>query len=346
MKLQNRQKCGNSMYRLDTCVWEITRKCNFNCAYCGSKAGTERQNELSTDQCTNVAKQLVDMNCRRVVIIGGEAFLKKDWDNIVKYLVDNGRDTSIITNGFLINDFIIEKLKETGIRHISLSIDGDRDVHDEFRTKGSFDKAIEAIKLLRENGFVTTVISTLNSKSINTIPELYKKLKVLHIDAWQLQCCSPFGNASDKQYLVPSKEQLHTVCEFVARENKIADFQIAIADNIGYHTELEHLIRGNVRMGYSGCNAGITTIGIDSVGNVRGCESLYDDKFIEGNLLQTTLLDIWTSPTAFAYNRKFRRDMLKGKCANCDVWYKCAGGCRSFNYFYSGEMYGSCICLK
>lgn len=316
------------MYRLDTCVWEITRKCNFNCAYCSSKAGVERQNELTTEQCLEVAKQLVNMNCRRVVIIGGEAFLKNGWDIIIKYLVDNGRDTSIITNGYLIDDTIIKKLKQTGIRHISLSIDGDRDVHNEFRTKGSFDKAIEAIKLLKANGFVATVISTLNSKSIKTIPALYEKLKSLHIDAWQIQCCSPFGNATDKQYLVPTKEDLKKICEFVARENEMTDFQIAIADNIGYHTDLEHLIRGNVQLGYSGCNAGITTIGIDSVGNVRGCESLYDDKFIEGNLLEMSLYDIWTASNSFAYNRKFCKKMLKGKCAECDVWYKCAAGCR------------------
>lgn len=334
------------MYKLDTCVWEITRKCNFNCAYCGSGAGTERHNELSSEQCLNVAKQLVDMNCRRVVVIGGEAFLKDGWDIIVKYLVDNGRDTSIITNGYLINDVIISKLKQTGIKHISLSIDGDRDVHDEFRVKGSFDKAIQAIRLLKSNGFTVTVISTLNSKSIKTVPALYEIIKNLHIDAWQLQCCSPFGNATDKKYLVPSGEDLQTVCEFVAMENEKSDFQIAIADNIGYHTELECSIRGNVCMGYSGCSAGLTTIGIDSVGNVRGCESLYEDKFIEGNLLNTLLYDIWNSPTSFAYNRRFNKGMLKGKCAKCDVWYKCAAGCRSFNYFYSGEMFESKICLK
>lgn len=339
-------KAGINIYILDTCVWEITQKCNFNCAYCGSKAGTERQNELTLEQCLNVAKQLIDMNCRRVVIIGGEAFLKAGWDTIVKYLVDSGRDTSIITNGYLINDVVIAKLKQTGVKHISLSIDGDKDVHDKFRTKGSFDKAIEVIRLLKSNGFVATVISTLNSKSIKTVPALYEKLKGLHIDAWQLQCCSPFGNATYKKYLVPSKEDLQKVCEFVARENEKSDFQIAIADNIGYHTELEHLIRGNVRMSYSGCSAGLTTIGIDSVGNVRGCESLYDDKFIEGNLLNTSLYDIWNLPTAFAYNRRFNKGMLKGKCAKCDVWYKCVAGCRSFNYFYNGEMYENKMCLQ
>lgn len=334
------------MYRLDTCVWEITRKCNFNCAYCGSKAGTERENELTTEQCLDIAKQLVNINCRRVAIIGGEAFLKKDWNVIVKYLVDNARDTSIITNGYLINDFIVEKLKQTGIKHIAISIDGDREIHDEYRAVGSFDKAVESIKLLKSNGFVVSVISTLNSKSIKTVNALYDKLRKLNIDAWQLQCCSPFGNATDKRYLIPSKEELQSICEFVAKENEISDFQIAIADNIGYHTDIERFIRGKAHNCYRGCSAGITTIGIDSVGNVRGCESLYDERFIEGNLKREALFDIWTSPNSFAYNRKFKKSMLSGNCLNCDFWYKCAGGCRSFNYFYNKKMYESEMCLK
>lgn len=336
----------SNMYKLDTCVWEITRKCNFNCSYCGSKAGMANSNELSVGECLRIAKQLVDIDCRRVVVIGGEVFLKQDWDVIVKYLVDNSRDTSIITNGYLIDNFIIEKLRKTGIKHISLSIDGDRDIHDAFRTKGSFDKATQAIKLLKANDFVVSVISTLNSKSIKTVSALYEKLKVLNIDAWQLQCCSPFGNATDKLYLVPSKDDLRSICEFVAKENEAADFEIAVADNIGYHTNIEHLVRGKSRMGYSGCSAGLSAIGIDSVGNVRGCESLNDDKFIEGNLLEKTLFEIWNSPTAFLYNRQFEKKMLSGKCSECNDWYKCAAGCRSFNFFYNGNMYESMICLK
>ena len=64
---------------------------------------------------------------------------------------------------------------------------------------------------------------------------------------------------------------------------------------------------------FSGCSAGLNTIGIDSIGNVRGCESLYDNKFIEGNLQNESLYDIWTSPNNFLYNRKFKKDMLTGK---------------------------------
>ncbi len=54
-------------------------------------------------------------------------------------------------------------------------------------------------------------------------------------------------------------------------------------------------------------------IGIDSVGNVKGCESLYSDEFIEGNLRLQSLAEIWYGVENFAYNRAFHPDKLEGR---------------------------------
>lgn len=62
-------------YPLRSCVWEITLACCFSCKYCGSKAGHARNNELSTDECMDIARQLADIGCRRVSLIGGEVFM-------------------------------------------------------------------------------------------------------------------------------------------------------------------------------------------------------------------------------------------------------------------------------
>lgn len=97
---------------------------------------------------------------------------------------------------------------------------------------------------------------------------------------------------------------------------------------------------------YLGCQAGLTNIGIDSVGNVRGCESMYDESFIEGNLREKSLYEIWNNPDAFSYNRKFTMNQLTGKCKDCEYGCKCAGGCRSYNYFTHGKMYDSLFCAK
>ena len=67
------------MYNLKMCVWEITLACCFSCKYCGSSGGKARENELTTEECLSVADQLHELGCRRVSMIGGEVFMRKDW---------------------------------------------------------------------------------------------------------------------------------------------------------------------------------------------------------------------------------------------------------------------------
>lgn len=97
---------------------------------------------------------------------------------------------------------------------------------------------------------------------------------------------------------------------------------------------------------FRGCNAGIKTIGIDSVGNVRGCESMYDDSFIEGNVRDESLQSIWNNPDNFSYNRRFNIDNLNGACRECSHNTICRGGCRSYNYFTSGDLLTSKRCVS
>lgn len=68
---------------------------------------------------------------------------------------------------------------------------------------------------------------------------------------------------------------------------------------------------------------------------------MYDEQFNEGNLREKSLREIWESPDAFAYNRKFSRDMLTRKCGECQYGKYCAGGCRSYNFFVHGKLYES-----
>ena len=77
-----------------------------------------------------------------------------------------------------------------------------------------------------------------------------------------------------------------------------------------------------------------------------GCESMYDDRFNEGNLREKSLREIWENPDGFAYNRKFKRSMLTGPCADCKHGAYCAGGCRSYNFFVHGKLYEAPRCAS
>ncbi len=134
------------------------------------------------------------------------------------------------------------------------------------------------------------------------------------------------------------------VLSFVARVNGTAPFYVGVADNIGYYTPDEYKARGRDGLCFEGCGAGLVSIGIDSVGNVRGCESLDDPRFNEVNLRERSLADIWTDPNAFAYNRRFTPSLLTGGCADCPHGDVCAGGCRSYDYFTTGRLYENPLC--
>ncbi len=333
-------------YNLQHCVWEITLACCFSCRYCGSAGGRARDNELSTEECFSVADQLAELGCSRVSMIGGEVFMRRDWKAIVGRLTGYGIRVNIITNGFLFSDSLIEDLKSLDIESVSVSLDGPKEVHDKYRQEGSYDRALRAIRVLAGSGIPVSVISTLNAENAPRLPELYETLLPSGIFAWQLQACSPMGNAANGGIDIAFDPR--EVIRFVDSHMRQAPFMLGVADNIGYFTPEEGSIRGNMsgRAYYPGCSAGLTSIGIDSVGNVRGCESMYDPHFTEGNLRERTLREIWEDPDAFAYNRKFDQSMLTGPCATCELGGYCAGGCRSYNWFVHGKLYEAPRCAR
>jgi radical SAM protein with 4Fe4S-binding SPASM domain len=95
---------------------------------------------------------------------------------------------------------------------------------------------------------------------------------------------------------------------------------------------------------FDGCPAGITTIGIESNGNVKGCLSImagYNEQgadFVEGNVREDRLADIWFRPGAFAYNRGFSVDDLEGFCRECPQAARCRGGCMAVKVASGGNV--------
>src|SRR5262249_48735631 len=65
-------------------VWEVTLRCDLACRDCGSRAGHARGDELSTEQCLDLVHQMAALGVKEVTLIGGEAYLRDDWTEIVR----------------------------------------------------------------------------------------------------------------------------------------------------------------------------------------------------------------------------------------------------------------------
>ena len=85
-------------------TWEITLKCNLQCAHCLSDAGTPLKEELTTRECRALVDQLTALRVFQVNIGGGEPFIRNDFLDLLGYSHEKGLVTCVSTNGMLIDD--------------------------------------------------------------------------------------------------------------------------------------------------------------------------------------------------------------------------------------------------
>src|SRR5689334_20586252 len=78
-------------------VWELTLACDLKCCHCGSRAGHARRGELSTLEAFQLVDQLAELGVREVTLIGGEAYLRKDWSQIIFAVAKSGMMCSLQT---------------------------------------------------------------------------------------------------------------------------------------------------------------------------------------------------------------------------------------------------------
>src|SRR5947207_591668 len=124
-------------------VWELTLACNLKCAHCGSRAGHRRRDELTTAECLKLVCDIAALGARHVTLIGGEAYLRKDWLQIIQAIRDKGIDCTLQTGGRHLSPERIDAAIAAGLQGIGVSIDGMAALHDRLRgVKGSFAAAL------------------------------------------------------------------------------------------------------------------------------------------------------------------------------------------------------------
>lgn len=339
----------SSRYALVTANWELTLRCTLNCIHCGSAAGRARPNEMSLDECFAVADELVALGCQELTLIGGEVFLFRGWERLAEYLTRKGLAVNIVTNGYKVGVTEVEQIKRAQLVNVGVSIDGMAVNHNRIRGRGdAFRRVCKTLDVLGKERIRLGAVTSLLKFNCTDLDGLYVFLVGHGVQVWQLQLVNVMGNMADRQECVVSRKEVRQIIDFIREKNRDERMVLIAADTIGYFDDNEADIRGSTSpiCYWGGCAAGVSTVFIDSVGNVKGCGALYSNLFIEGNVRQTSLADIWNDPNRFTYNRQFATSLLSGRCAGCDVGHLCKGGCRSSNYFSTKSLYSNIFCCR
>ena len=324
---------------------ELTLKCNMRCLHCGSSAGTQRVTELSTDEWIRVIRELSEMGCKSLTILGGEPLIRRDWFEISEKVKDSGMNLTIISNGLLVGTETVALLKKLNPYAVAISLDGGLpETHDYIRkVKGSFDKATNALSLLRKANINTTAITTLSKINFQELPQIRSLLLNKNI-AWQIQIAFPSGRFQKELSL--SKDEFYAAALFIAscREKySVEELPVMGAHCFGYHSKV--LPNIGIWPLWKGCLAGLFNVGIQSDGGVKGCLAL-SEKFLEGNIRDESIRDIWNKESFAAYNRKFKKDDLKDECIGCKYGRTCKGGCMSVSESVTGQIHADPYCFR
>ena len=155
----------------------VTQRCNAKCMMCNSHENPTRpEDEMGPE----VMEKLPE--AKFIQITGGEPFLRKDIEDIVRILIKKAGRVMINTNGYY-TEKITELCRNYPQLAMRVSIDGSREMHDQIRGIPIYDKAMETIRELKEIGVKDLGISfTLQESNYKEMIPLYRKAVDLGVD--------------------------------------------------------------------------------------------------------------------------------------------------------------------
>jgi len=298
---------------------------------------------MSTDEVLDLIDQAADLRVPHISFGGGEPLLRKDIFTLIKYAGDRGIAVELLSNGTLIDEAVVEKLVDCGLRAVSVSLDSpNAEVHNAIRRSDCFDAVIDAIKAMVRQGIRVEVNSAFTKLNLREFPGVVKLSKELGASVVRAVRLVSLGRAEENDELVsPESEDYHWFSDMLYDVSKeYSDDHFIVTGDDAFLPFL-YIRNKKQRMPwlpgkFMGCIAGRVIVSIDPIGDVYPCGYLKYPRFRAGNIREETLKEIWTREDSFKELRNLT--LPTGKCSGCEHLEFCRGGCRGAAYIKTGSL--------
>jgi heme b synthase len=328
---------------LNMVAWEVTRSCNLNCVHCRAAANCgPYPGELSTSKCLQLIDEIAAMSSPVIILTGGEPLLRPDIFDIAAYGTGKGLRMVMATNGTLVDESMVKKIIKSGIKRVSVSLDGkDAPSHDAFRGEiGAFTGALNGIETMKRAGMefqINTTVTTANLKQIKEILDLAIQMGAA---AHHIFLLVPTGRGRDLAGQTITAADYEETLNWFHRESLQNSIQLKATCAPHYFRILHQQkdksqkkkpVSGQFHEMTRGCLGGISFCFISHIGQVQPCGYL---ELNCGNVQKQSFADIWNNSEVF----RNLRDLSKygGKCVRCE-FIKVCGGCRARAYEGTGD---------
>ena len=323
----------------------ITHACNMNCKYCSVKdMHSKIKNGLVTDDYKKIIDKLVDMGTFQIGLTGGEPTTRADLVELVKYVAEKNVACNLTTNGYKVSEELVIKLKEAGLTQVQISLDSYRkEVHEKYRTEGSFDRALETARLFKKHGFIVGVDTVVSNENLDYIEEFMNFLEVNGFDGLTIiKLKQGHLDLDTFKKQVPNYNKYAELIDKVCRRKGKLEVTIDCSSvaNLCKTLTLEE----QNKIHSAGCPAGHTLISIAPNGDIYPCAALTNEKYKIGNMLTDDLEKVWNENETLKALRGIKQN-VGGKCRECPRLDVCRGGCRGIADSLNQKQYLSdCNC--
>lgn len=317
---------------------EVTHACNMNCPHCAFAGGHKYPDELTTEEIMRLYDEWADMKVFKVIISGGEPFMREDMIDILNYGDEVGLQQFVLTNASLITEENLPEIPKS-IKY-GVSLDGFEENHDRIRGKGSFKKTMQVLEAFLEEGRkfgINFTLSQINKGDAENLISYWLNRGV----KMSLDPVLPFGRSSEhRKELWLTEEDAQDfvrIRQLKIRRVKTRDREIYGGPHPLHVDDMAELFH----RAFLACEGARTDVWVRFDGNVYPCANTAAlEEFCMGNLRDATFKEIWETGEGGTEFRRIIKDSFTN-CSTCDVEDVCNFRCAALSY----SMYGDfCVC--
>jgi len=300
-------------YRFDLA---LTYRCNLKCVHCYNES-REKQ-ELATEDWQTVLKLIWDLGVPHVIFTGGEATLRRDLADLIRFAESLGMVTGLLTNGVrLADDDYLAGLMDAGLDHVQITLEShDEKIHNQMTGVDSFQSTVQAIRNCLAAGLHTITNTTITRINRAGMARTVQFAHDLGLTAIAANAVIHSGKALAGDFAVPAADLGMTMLDMNQKLDELGMRLVWYSPT--RYCEFNPL---EYSLGPRRCTAGEYNLCVEPDGEVLPCQSWYESA---GNLLKDPWDSIWNSPLMRAARD---RSWVDAECRDCVHFNLCGGGC-------------------
>ncbi len=302
----------------------LTNDCNLACTHCYMYSGKPKINELEKEEWIRIIKNAKNNGITAITFTGGEVLQYKDWFEVIKFAKENNMKVTLLTNGVLWDEDVIEKSK-IYIDEVQISLDGTNENQNAIvRGKENFQKALKNIKLFVKAGIKTVVATTPTLDNVKEIEKNYISFAQELLN--ELQSEHLYFKISQK--LITGRK-VQALIQDKAKE--YSTITRTLANTLYPNSDIRNFIN-NMEIGTGLKNCGYGGISISSDGKFFLCNRVED---IEPIATNKDDFEAIIKKANYYYEWSSVDNVMP--CMSCELKYICGGGCRIDEYHFAGK---------